>query len=323
MRRTLLLVAAILTIAACSDSTTGSGTTVPGTTVPPTSNPVATDPPVTEPAATPPTLDPARPYNVFVPSTYAKGTPVPLVILLHGFGASGDIQEGYLQVQPLAEREGFLYAHLDGTKGIGDRQFWNATDACCGFRSIVDDVGYITAVIDDISAKYDVDPKRIYLMGHSNGGFMSYRMACELSDRIAAIASMAGATFDDPAKCAPKEPVSVLQVHGTSDGTISYTGGVTPFINGTYPSADKTVETWAGYDGCTGPRTAAGSAVDFEPNIPGAETGSTAFGGCPAGIGVELWTVNGGAHIPAILFSDGSRPLTDAMVTFLLDHPKP
>jgi len=331
MRRTFLLLAASLSLlAACSSSsdsgaqshdTTQVTTTAvaPDTSAPQTTTAV-TDLPTTTAAAAP---DPTRPYKVFVPTTYTKGTAMPLVVLLHGYGASGDIQEAYFQVEPLAEAKGFLYAHLDGTKNQRGDQFWNATDACCGFGTSVDDVAYVTAVIDDISTNYDIDPKRIFLMGHSNGGFMSYRMACDKSDRIAAIASLAGATFDDTKKCAPSEPVSVLQVHGTADGTISYTGGVIPVVNGTYPGAEQSVANWATYNGCSGSRTPSSPALDLEPTLADAESQRSAIDGCPSGVAVELITVNGGAHIPGIVFPDGSHHITEQMVDFLLAHPKP
>ena len=106
------------------------------------------------------------------------------------------------------------------------------------------------SIIDAVKAKYSVDPKRVFVLGHSNGGFMSYRMACDHADTIAAIASLAGATFDDPSMCKPSEHVSVLQIHGTADQTIKYTGD--QIIGHTYPGAEKSVATWAKYDGCTG-----------------------------------------------------------------------
>jgi polyhydroxybutyrate depolymerase len=333
MRRVLLILAASLTMAACSNSTSTDGdATAPTSTVTDTAAPDSTAPDTTAtettPVATevPPTTvaapDPSRPYKVFVPTTYTEGTAMPLVVLLHGYGASGDIQEAYFQVEPLAETKGFLYAHLDGTKNVRGDQFWNATDACCGFGTTVDDVAYVTAVIDDISANYDIDPKRIFLMGHSNGGFMSYRMACDKSGRIAAIASLAGATFGDQAKCSPSEPVSVLQVHGTADGTISYTGGTIPVVNGIYPGAEQSADTWGTYNGCTGERTPAGAALDLEPTLADAESQRSAIDGCPSGVAVELITVNGGAHIPGIVFPDGSHHITEQMVDFLLAHPK-
>lgn len=332
MRRalTLLLVGA-LALTACSDDAAESATTDPSTTVTPdTSAPDTTAPDTTTPGTSSPDTsaplppDPARPYELFTPSSYTEGTPMPLVLLLHGYGASGAIQEAYFQVQPLAEERGFLFVSADGTKNLRGDQFWNATDACCGFgTSDVDDVAYLTAIIDQVSADRDVDPKRIYLMGHSNGGFMSYRMACDLSDRVAAIASLAGATFDDPAKCTPDEPVSVLQVHGTADGTIAYDGGTIPVVGTSFPGARTSVTTWAGYDGCDSTLQPDGTTLDLEPNLAGEETTVEEFGGCPDGVAVQLWSLEGGAHIPGIAFPDGSHPMTEGMVDFLLAHPKP
>ncbi|MFZ4720742.1 MAG: alpha/beta hydrolase family esterase [Ilumatobacteraceae bacterium] len=325
MRRVALsLIIATSLLAACSNSDGSNGqtaTTAADTTVGATTTiSVAPDTTTADTAAPP---DPSRPYDVFTPSGYDAATPTPLVILLHGYGASGVIQEGYFGVQALAEEKGFLYVHPDGTKNVAGDQFWNATDACCGFRSDVDDVAYLTGIIDAVAQQWNVDPKRVFLMGHSNGGFMSYRMACDVSDRIAAIASLAGATFDDPTACTPKEPVSVLQVHGTADGTIGYEGGTIPIVNRTYPGAATTVATWAGYNDCAATPTDTGDSFDFAPDLPGNETTSQRFDGCPDGIDVELWSIAGGSHIPGITFADGSRPMTAAMVDFLLAHPKP
>lgn len=242
---------------------------------------------------------------------------MPLVVMLHGYSFLGAQEEAYLQVQKVAEERGFLYVHPDGTlNALGD-PFWNATDACCGFGSKVDDSAYLTSVIDQVSAKYSVDPKRIFFIGHSNGGFMTYRMACDHADRIAAVAVLAGATFDDPSKCNPSKPVSVVHVHGDADGTIAYTGG--SILGNTFPSAVKSVTTWAGYDGCATTPVATGRTMDIAENLPGKETTVTAFDGCPAGIAVELWTMKGGPHIPAIL---GTDPLVERMIDFLFAHPK-
>ena len=108
---------------------------------------------------------PARPYSVFVPSAYHAGTPTALVVLLHGYGVSGAVQNAYFQFDAQAEQRGFISVHPDGTKNIIGGQFWNATDACCGFGSTVDDDGYIMSIIDQVSARYTVDPKRIFLLG--------------------------------------------------------------------------------------------------------------------------------------------------------------
>lgn len=254
-----------------------------------------------------------RPYDVFVPSAYDPATPTPLVILLHGYTASGDLQELYWQIQPHAETRGFLYVHPDGTKDTQGNQFWNATDACCNFEgSDVDDSAYIRSIIDGVKAQYNVDPKRVFVMGHSNGGFMSYRMACDHADAVAAIVSLAGATFLDTSQCQPSEPVSVLQIHGTADTTVLYEGTLA------YPGAIATVETWAMYNDCA-LTTVPGANLDLDSGIPGDETTVTVYNtGCEAPGHAELWTIDGGSHIPAL--SDSWAP---SILDFLFAHPKP
>ena len=259
-----------------------------------------------------------RPFKVFVPTGYDETAPTPLVILLHGYSASGDGQEAYFQFQPLAEKRGFLYVHPDGLKDPRGNQFWNATDSCCNFADPKpDDSAYVTAIIEHVEATYNVDPKRIFIAGHSNGGFMSYRMACDHADKVAAIASLAGATFNDTAACTPSEPVSVLQIHGTADETIQFKGA--DIAGHKYPAAAQTVKTWAGYDGCAStPPLPGDKQLDLEGQLEGAETVTATFDGCPTGIDVELWTINGGPHIPAI-----TAEFAPAVIDFLFAHPKP
>ncbi|EYF00365.1 alpha/beta hydrolase family esterase [Chondromyces apiculatus] len=258
-----------------------------------------------------------RPVEVFVPSSYQEGTPAALVVLLHGYSASGALQELYFQLEPLAEARGFLYAHPDGTVDSDGNHFWNATDACCNFDgSEVDDSAYLRKVVEDIQARYTVDPKRIFFAGHSNGGFMSYRMACDHADLIAAVASLAGAMTSDPAACSPSEPVAVLQIHGTADDTIAYDGGTIPGA-ATYPGALATVQAWAEFDGCSATSTA-GPTLDLEASLTGAETSTQSFGDCDPGGYAELWTIEGGSHSPGFNASFGAE-----MIDFLLAHPKP
>jgi len=258
-----------------------------------------------------------RPFDVFVPTTYDGTSDVPLVVMLHGYTASGALQESYFGVQPLAEELGFLYVHPDGTADPRGNRFWNATDACCNLAGAdVDDVAYLSALVAEVQRRYRVDPKRIFFVGHSNGGFMSYRMACERPDLIAAIASLAGATFAEAGVCHPSEPVSVLQVHGTADNVIPYDGGA--IRDNAFPSAATSVGTWAGYDGCTGELASTGTTIDLDSSIDGEESSVEAFTACPDGVAVELWTIDGGTHIPEL-----SSAFTRDVVEFLLDHPKP
>ncbi|RLB45517.1 MAG: hypothetical protein DRI90_28360, partial [Deltaproteobacteria bacterium] len=157
-----------------------------------------------------------RPYQLLRPHALAAGARHPLFIYLHGLGASGRRLLSALDLAAFADRKQVFIVAPDGTRDSRGRRFWNASGACCDFdRSGVDDVAYLTALIDDVRARQPVDPKRIYVVGYSNGGFMAHRLACELSDRIAGIASFSGAAYD-ATECTA-EPVTVLQVHGDRD----------------------------------------------------------------------------------------------------------
>src|SRR3954452_7482788 len=196
-----------------------------------------------------------RPVTVHVPPGYDPAKPAPLLLVLHGYGSSGREEDAYLHLGKEAARRGYLYADPDGTRDSHGREFWNATDACCDLdRSNVDDAAYLSTVIREIQASFAVDPNRIDLIGHSNGAFMSYAMACTHADQIAAIASLAGATYMHPADCAPTAPVAVLEIHGTADRTVAYGGGTLDVGSArrkvAYPGADASVADWARYDGC-------------------------------------------------------------------------
>ncbi len=258
-----------------------------------------------------------RPVTLFVPSGYDAQKPTPLLVMLHGYGASGALEELYLNFDDEAEKRGFLYATPDGTVDADGKRFWNATPACCNFGNVaVDDVAYIMGFIAQIQARYNVDPKRIFLFGHSNGGFMSYRMACDHAETFAAIASLAGAMFADPSACNPSEPVSVAQIHGTSDDVIDYLGGTTGPAS--YPPASESVADWGGYNGCDAAPDTSAPPLDLEKSIAGDESTVSRYLNCDPGGAAELWTIQGGSHIPAL-----STTFAATVFDFLSAHPKP
>ncbi|MBL8909641.1 MAG: alpha/beta fold hydrolase [Archangium sp.] len=259
----------------------------------------------------------ARPFAERVPVSYVPGTPTPLVVLLHGYTATAATQDAYFQLSALAQSRGFLLALPDGTRDSSAQQFWNATNACCGFGETVDDVAYLTAVIEDMKKRFTVDPKRIFLIGHSNGGFMSHRMACDRAGLIAGIVSLAGAVWNDASLCMPSERVNILQVHGTIDAVIAYAGGAN--VGNVYPGAETTVQTWATKNGCTGSMlTPIGGDLDLTSSLIGDDTSRLQFTGCPTGGSAELWRINGGSHVPAFNSTWG-----DTAYTWLMAHPKP
>lgn len=262
-----------------------------------------------------------RPVTMHISSKYDPATPAPLLVLLHGYSASGFVQENlYFKLASLADERGYIYAVPDGTfdKSNPPARFWNATDACCDFfDSGVDDSAYLSGVVDQIKANYNIDPKRVYFVGHSNGGFMSYRMACDHADQIAAIVALAGATFKDDSKCNPSEPVAVAAIHGDMDETVPYAGGTLGGL-AQIPGAVETTEIWAAHDGCDLTITE-GAPKDLDTGLAGAETTVSIYDqNCKPGGHAELWTIAGGKHVPAV--SDDFRK---SIFDFLDAHPKP
>jgi polyhydroxybutyrate depolymerase len=259
-----------------------------------------------------------RPYMYKVPAGYDPSRAWPLVVLLHGYTASGATQDAYFRLSSIVDAKGFLYAYPDGTKDRVGNRFWNADDACCDlFGAGPDDVTYIDSVIDDMSTNFHVDPKRVFLVGHSNGAFMSHRLACDSARRIAAIVVLAGDVWKDASRCNPDEPVSVLQIHGDADAVVLYGGGQIVGEKGPYPSAKDCVSTWAAKNGCGGGSTA-GAPMDLDTALAGDETTTEAFGGCRPGGAAALWTIKGGSHIPMLV---AAWPST--IYDWLAAHPKP
>jgi polyhydroxybutyrate depolymerase len=247
------------------------------------------------------TIGGARPVTVRVPTGYDPGKPAPLVMMLHGYGSANILTETYFGMSTLADEHGFFYVAPNGTFDSSDHRFWNATDACCDMdHTGIDDVGYLTSLIADVRATYNIDPARIYVMGHSNGGFMSHRLACDHAEIFAAIASYAGAVWSDPTKCQPSAPVGVLQVHGTADTEVLYDGNLPeagPPPAGVYPGAKQTVATWAQKNGCGGSLTDTGAPTHVDVDGTGNETNVARYSGCTANGAAELWTVNGAPHV--------------------------
>ena len=254
-----------------------------------------------------------RPAELVVPESYDPATPAPLVVALHGYFSSPDYIISYLRAAVMSADHGALFIAPDGLADPSGNHYWNASACCDLYDAGTDDVGYLTGLIHDIQAAYNVDPARIYVMGHSNGGFMALRLACEHPELIAAVISAAGAA---PDTCTLSEPVSVLQVHGQVDQTISINGGVITQNDGTtkpYGSAAETVATFAAANGCDA-TTETGAPVDLT-NADGAETVETRHTGCPTGVDAVLWSVAEADHV--MLFS---RNVPDLWGSFLSAH---
>ncbi|WP_158542459.1 alpha/beta hydrolase family esterase [Lujinxingia litoralis] len=252
-----------------------------------------------------------RPVEPVLPVDYDVNKRWPLVIALHGFSASPDWIDDYFGVRREAEERGFIALMPEGTLGAGDLAFWNATPACCDFADVgVDDVAYLSALIEEAQERLAVDPERIYFMGHSNGGFMSYRMACELSEKIRGVAVASGSSLADASACGTPSPLRVLHVHGTEDNVIPYQGG--SFGRDDFPGVQDVVARWVERNGCAGVPTEEGP-VDLSSGVFGRESTIERWAECESGMSVELWTVNGADHFPWLNLR-GQDALFDALL---------
>jgi polyhydroxybutyrate depolymerase len=269
------------------------------------SAPPGPSPPLVAPSAPPRALTSAAPAPSLIvpreqryePAGLAPGERRPLLLFLHGLGASGKIAFSGLNLQELGRRERVHIVAPDGNVDSKGRRFWNAHPACCDFdRQGVDDVARLGGLLSELGADPHVDPARVYVVGYSNGGFMAQRLACELGDRIAAVASIAGAGPEPGVSCPSAADIAVLAVHGDADEIVRYQGGhlFDKAELPTHVSAEQTFGDWAKRLSCRAPARP-GPSLNLEAKLPGDETETRTFEGCPGG-GAALWTVHGGNH---------------------------
>lgn len=224
-----------------------------------------------------------RKFRLYVPNSYNSNTAAPLILNLHGYTSNSMQQQLYANFMPIADTAKFLVVHPDGTSPFGS-QFWNA-----GFSvGNPDDVLLMNDLIDSLKLIYNINLNRVYSCGMSNGGIMSYYLACNLQNRIAAIASVTGSMLNSWFTCAPNRPFPVMEIHGTSDATVPYNG------NTTFAPIDSVIKKWSKHNACNmAPITTSlantnltdGSTVVHYKYINGT-----------SGANVELYRVDGGSH---------------------------
>lgn len=219
---------------------------------------------------------------------------MPLVFNFHGYTSNATDQMWYGDFRPIADTAGFIVVHPMGTLLQGQTH-WNVGGWTTA--STVDDVGFTVALLDSLSAQYNIDQDRVYSTGMSNGGYMSFLLACQASDRFAAIASVTGSmTPETYNACDPQHPTPVLQIHGTADGTVPYTGAIWT------RSIDDVVAYWNNYNQCDSEPLLT-SYPDLQPN-----DGSTAeeflYGNGNNGVSTIHVKIDGGGHTwPGTAFS--------------------
>src|SRR5436190_16814688 len=186
-----------------------------------------------------------RSYIVFVPKKHDATKPAPVVLALHGAAMTAKMMVNFSGLNKKAEQAGFIAVYPNGT---GILQTWNAGQMWAGrSRNKVDDIAFIGKVLDDLARVVRMDSKRVYATGMSNGGMMCYRLAAELSDRIAAVAPVAGTLCLDTVK--PKRPMPLLHIHGTKDSLVPF-GGPKRGGSGGFKSVDDSVMAWVKINGC-------------------------------------------------------------------------
>ncbi len=327
----------IVTAMACGSSSDDAGPAAPGPDggAPPGSDtpdgaattedggpaPIAPGVPCTGKAALTGDLDWKLPFggvdriaHVHVPKGYDPTKQTPVVLNFHGLGSNATEEILLSGMNGKGDAVGFIAVHAEGTGGL--TQSWNA-GACCGTAAsgAVDDVGFVGTIIDELESKLCVDAHRVFATGMSNGAFLSHRLACEMSTRIAAIAPVAG-VLGVPT-CNPTRPMSVFQFHGTLDPLVPYDGS--PGLG--FPSVLQTLSGWAGRSGCT--------VTPRETSKKGEVTCVT-YDGCKSGAEINLCTVTGGGHtwpggvpVPTLGHTTSDIVATDAMWDFFVKHPLP
>ena len=225
-----------------------------------------------------------RNYILHLPAGYSPSNKYPLVINMHGYGSNANSQMLYSEFNNVADTSSFITVHPNGLFNAWNAGFLNP------YHSGPDDVGFISELIDTLDKKYSVNTSRVYATGMSNGGFMSYRLACELKDKIAAIAPVTGLMHDSTKYyCQSHCEVPVLHIHGTNDATVNYNGQ-----NGIYGGADSTAKYWALRNGC--------NSTPILTNLPNTVTTDNStvtkieYQNCTDSAQVILYRVNGGGH---------------------------
>jgi len=265
-----------------------------------------------------------RSYLVHVPPAYQAGTSLPLVIILHGGGGNAKSAMKMTGMSIKADKEGFIAVYPNGTGRLKNRLLtWNAGH-CCGyaFEKEIDDVGFIRALIENLQRQFHIDPNRIYAAGMSNGAMMTYRLGCEISEKIAAIAPVAGALGSET--CRPESPLSVIIFHGTADEHVLFEGGKPHKSLGRPERIDKAVSYavsfWVKHNGCSAvPQKQENGNIVHETYLAGRN-----------GAEVVLYTIKGGGHAwPGGRRGrlQGDEPTqeisaTDLMWDFFIRHPK-
>ncbi len=181
-----------------------------------------------------------REYLLYLPKSFEEESSLPLLLNFHGFGGTMESHMRDSDMQGVADEGNFVLVYPQGTLLDGSPH-WNSSLPSPDNKSSTNDFGFVSELIDELGTNYGIDESRVYATGYSNGAFLSYGLACHLSEKIAAVAGVSG-TLLDSENCAPKHKTPVMQLHGTADGVVPFEGG-----NG-FGSATGTIDYWVGFN---------------------------------------------------------------------------
>ena len=195
-----------------------------------------------------------RTYLLNLPPDYYTSSDLSLIIAMHGGGGDAIQFETSSELTEKANASGFVVVYPEGVMSTGPLgvRTWNA-GGCCAYASDenIDDVDFISQLTDKLVASYKIDPRKVYATGHSNGGMMAYRLACEIPEKITAIAAN-GCSMVVTEPCSPSRPVPVLHMHSVLDTRVPYTGGFgTGLSNAYFPPLDSVLDVWSLNNSCT------------------------------------------------------------------------
>lgn len=222
----------------------------------------------------------SRRYLLYVPASYDASRAVPLVISIHGHSGWPANQEQVSGWDDLADQYGFIVAYPMGT---GMPLHWRASGTADSYK----DVDFISSLMDQVEADYKIDPSRVYVNGHSNGGGMTFMLTCALSQRIAAAGSVAGAYLYPWSQCQNDRPVPLIVFHGTADPIVPYTGGPSKSFDLPFPDVVTWVGEYAAHNGCT---------VQSALPTTTAEVSAVRYSGCKQNAEVDFYTIQGSGH---------------------------
>ncbi len=224
-----------------------------------------------------------RNYRIYIPAAYTGASARPLIFDLHGYTSSALYEQAYSNFMPIADTANLIMVYPNGTLS-GGQPYWNA-----GFGGTVNDVAFISDLIDTLFTQYNIDHDMVFSCGMSNGGYMSHTLACELNNRIAAIASVTGSMSTlQQLTCVPNRPVPVMQISGDADGTVVYGGG-----SGSM-GIDALVTYWVTNNNCN--TSATFSTLPNISLIDGCTAEHYVYNSGDLGSTVEKYKIIGGGH---------------------------